>query len=237
MNHREQILARQKQIKAKQEITLAPAHVVVTKPPRPKKVKVQPPPEVKTSRQTNHPAKGSVLRVDPITDLKKIEAIKWLLRDKPRDLALFTVGINTNLRASDLIRITAGQVRNLKPMEEITLKEQKTGKIRRINLNSACTKAINAYLRTVNLPDDYPIFGMTVSYMSRLVRGWCEAANCKGRFASHSLRKTWARMQFQEFKTPLPVMMQILNHCNERITLSYMSIQPEEIRAAYANEL
>lgn len=53
----------------------------------------------------NHPKKGSTIKVDPIRKLKDIKAIKKLLANKPRDLALFTIGINTNLRASDLLRL------------------------------------------------------------------------------------------------------------------------------------
>ena len=52
----------------------------------------------------NHPKKGSSIKVDPIKSLKDIKAIKKLLHDKPRDLCLFTLGINTNLRASDLLQ-------------------------------------------------------------------------------------------------------------------------------------
>ena len=52
----------------------------------------------------NHPQKGSTIRVDPIKELKHIKTIKKLLADRPRDLAMFTLGINTNLRASDLLK-------------------------------------------------------------------------------------------------------------------------------------
>ena len=38
-------------------------------------------------------------------DLKDIKAIKKILTTRPRDLCLFTIGINTNLRASDLLRL------------------------------------------------------------------------------------------------------------------------------------
>ena len=54
----------------------------------------------------NHPKKGSQIKVDPIKKLKDIKAIKKILANKPRDFALFTIGINTNLRASDLLRLT-----------------------------------------------------------------------------------------------------------------------------------
>jgi hypothetical protein len=68
-------------------------------------------------RNPNRPPPGSKIKVEPIRKKKDIEAIKKLLANKPRDLALFTIGINTNLRASDLLQITAGMVRHLKPSD------------------------------------------------------------------------------------------------------------------------
>lgn len=97
---------------------------------------------MKKGQNTNRPKKGAQIKVEPIRQVKDIKAIKKMLNDKPRDLCLFTLGINTNLRASDLLRITAGQVEGLQPGGEIELKEKKTGKVRRINLNKACIQSI-----------------------------------------------------------------------------------------------
>lgn len=83
----------------------------------------------------NHPPKGSRTKVEPIRKLEDIQAIKRLLFDNPRNYAIFILGINTNLRASDLCQITVGMVRHLKPMDEIEIKEKKTGKTRRITIN------------------------------------------------------------------------------------------------------
>jgi hypothetical protein len=51
---------------------------------------------------------------------------------------MFTISIITNLRASDLLRLKVGGVRDLKPNDEIEKEEKKTGKSRRITLNKAC---------------------------------------------------------------------------------------------------
>ncbi len=102
---------------------------------------------MKKGENKNHPAKGSRIKVEPIRDLKDIRAIKKLLDGNPMYAALFTLGINTNLRASDLLQITAGQVRGLKAMDEIELKEKKTGKTRRITLNKACVEAVTGCSR------------------------------------------------------------------------------------------
>ena len=48
-----------------------------------------------------------------------------MLAGKPRDLAIFTLGINTNLRASDLLKIKVGQVKILTSQENIFLLEKR----------------------------------------------------------------------------------------------------------------
>jgi hypothetical protein len=73
----------------------------------------------------NHPKKGSHISIEPIRKQKDIKLIKKILRDSPRNLCLFVFGINTNLRASDLLRIKVHQVRHLQSGEEITLKEKR----------------------------------------------------------------------------------------------------------------
>ena len=50
------------------------------------------------NQKQNHPKQGSRIKVEPFRKLKDIQNIKKILADKPRDLALFTIGINTNLR-------------------------------------------------------------------------------------------------------------------------------------------
>ena len=101
-------------------------------------------PNNQRSLNPNHPIKGSSITVEPIKDLKDIKAIKKLLQNNPRDLCLFTLGINTNLRTSDLLRITAGQVRHLKPGDQLVLKERKTGKHRRIDINKTAIGSIHS---------------------------------------------------------------------------------------------
>lgn len=190
----------------------------------------------------NRPGKGEQIKVEPIKDVKDIKAIKKLLSDNPRDYALFVVGINTNLRASDLLGITAGQVRNLQPMDEITLKERKTGKGRRISLNKACVEAIKSLLGSQPYKDEESLFKgqrgtLTVPSVNRLVKSWCSSVNLKGNYGSHSLRKTWGYHQRVTFGKGLPELMVCFNHSTQRQTLDYLCIQPEEVRSIYENEL
>jgi integrase len=190
----------------------------------------------------NHPSKGAMIRVQPISNMKDIKAIKKLLADKPRDLTLFTVGINTNLRASDLLQIKVGMVRNLKPMDEIELKEKKTGKLRRISLNKSCTDAIQALLKSRHYKDDEPLFSgqrgpLTVPSINALVKGWCKTVNLQGNYGSHTLRKTFGFHQRVTFGRGVAELMVVFNHSSERQTLAYLGIQPSEIKSIYQNEI
>lgn len=152
---------------------------------------------MKTGKNGNskHPLKGSMIKVEPIKTLKDIKAIKALLAKNPRDLALFTLGINTNLRAVDLLNIKVSQVKNLKPLESIEVKEQKTGKLKRVTLNKACVDATRKLVTSREYQDDDYLFvgqrgRLTVPSVNRLVKEWCAAINLKGNFGAHTLRKT-----------------------------------------------
>jgi integrase len=197
----------------------------------------------KFTPNANHPPKGSQTKVEPIKELKDIKAIKKMLSDNARDLTLFTIGINTNLRASDLLSLKAGQVRGLKPLGEIALKERKTGKGRRITLNKACIEVIQMLLSSGNYRDSDYLFKsqsgerLTVPSVHRLVKSWCRAINLKGNYGSHSLRKTWGYHQRVTFGMGLPELMVCFNHATQRETLNYLCIQPEEIKNVYSNEL
>jgi integrase len=190
----------------------------------------------------NHPKKGSTIKVEPIRELKDIQTIKKLLADKPRDFALFVLGINTNLRASDLLSLTAGQVRGLKPGDDLELKEKKTGKLRRLTLNQACISVLQALLASRPYQDEDTLFvgqrgPLTVSYLNRLVKAWARLVNLTGNYGSHSLRKTWGYHQRVSFGTDIPTLMVCFNHSTQRQTLDYLCIQPSEIRDVYLNQL
>lgn len=197
---------------------------------------------MKKGENTNHPPKGSTTKVEPIPELKDIKAIKKMLAGNPLYLALFTVGINTNLRASDILGITVGMVRGVKPMGEIEIKEKKTGNVRRITLNKSCTDVIAELLKARHYEeDDYLFIGkrgvLTVPSVNRLVKDWCADINLKGNYGSHSLRKTWGYHQRVSFGVGLPELMTVFGHATQKQTLAYLCVQPEEIKNVYANEI
>ena len=191
------------------------------------------------TKNPNHPKKNSTIKVEPIRELRDIKSIKKLLGDNPRNFCLFVLGINSNLRASDLLQLTAGQVRDLHTGDEFSLIEKKTKKERRITLNKSAAKAIQALLDTQNIADDQPLFFsqrgkvLTVPSVNRLVKSWCRAINLKGNYGSHTLRKTFGYHQRVQLNTGVPELMVMFNHSSQKQTLDYLCIQPDEIRDAY----
>jgi len=191
----------------------------------------------------NHPPKGSKIKVMPIKRLKDIAAIKKMLAKEPRNYALFIIGINTALRASDLVRLTVGQVRHLKAGDTLEIREKKTSKNRQLTLNKICIAAINELIKAENLEDTDPLFKsrkggrLTVQSVHRLVKGWCRAINLKGNYGSHTLRKTFGYHRRVTFGRGLPELCELFGHSSQKITLEYLCVQPEEIKDIYMDEL
>jgi integrase len=189
----------------------------------------------------NRPKPGSVIRVEPIRHIKDIQAIKRQLEDRPRDYALFVVGINTNLRASDLLTLKYEQFRDISIDGEVLVKEKNTKKNRRITLNSACIDAIQRLLASTGYKKGDFLFkgqqskNISVATFSQMVKRWCK--NLKGNYASHSLRKTWGYHQRVTYGVDIPTLMECFNHNTQRQTLDYLCIKPEEIKAVYLNEI
>ena len=196
----------------------------------------------------NHPRKGACIKVEPIRFLADVKRIKNLLVNHPRNLALFTLGINTPLRVSDLLRLTYAQVGGLSPGDPLIIREKRTGRRLKISLNSICHEAI------VNLEANRPggsraqsrdkyLFAsrrgeiLLPSSVHRLVKSWCKAVGLEGNYGGNSLRKTWGYHQFATFGTDLSRLMAYFNHATRRQTLDYLCLTPEDHKSLFEHEL
>jgi integrase len=200
---------------------------------------------MKKGQNYNHPQKGSSTIVEPIREIKHIKLVKLLLADRPRDLCLFTVGINTNLRPIDLLALTVGDVRNVRPMREFRIREIKTKKPRDLTLNRQCVESIAGLLKIHPDPfDNAPLFfaqrgggAIGVPVVSRMVKRWCTDIELRGNYAGHTLRKTFGYHQRVRFGVGLPELMVAYNHSTQRQTLTYLCIQEDEVKSMFANEI
>ncbi len=191
----------------------------------------------------NRPAKGSKIKVEPIKEIADVQAIKAMLSGDARNYALFVVGINTALKASDLARLTVGQVRYLQAGDCLEIAEKKTGRINRVTANQACVAAIAGVIQFFRPKDGDPLFksakggNLTVQSIHRLVKSWCRAIHLKGNYGSHTLRKTFGYHRRVTFGRGLPELCELFGHSSQRMTLDYLCIRPEEMRDIYMDEL
>lgn len=193
------------------------------------------------TKNPHHPVRGSSIRVDPIRDKSAIKRIKKLLKETPRDLCLFTLGINTAFRASELLSLRRDQVRDLHPGEVLMVMQSKTRKYRQVTVNAAVVNAIRTWMAAGGESHEYLFTGqrgvLTVPTVSTQVKTWCRNVGLSGNYGSHTLRKTWGYWQRIERGTAVPLLMEAFGHATQQQTLAYLGIQSEEIAQIYDLEL
>lgn len=176
--------------------------------------------------------------VEPIRDLSKLLEIKRRLkRRNPRDYLLFTLGVNTALRVSDLLALRVKDVTNPDGTVKtfLTLREKKTGKDKRIRLNESAREAIEFYLERVNPePSDWLFKSsrtgkpLTRVHAWRLLNEWAREVGIADRIGTHTLRKTWG-YQARKAGVPLELIQAKLGHSSPAITRRYIGITADEI--------
>jgi len=177
--------------------------------------------------------------VQPIKDREKIEAMKKILRASSlRDELLFTLGINTGLRISDILSLKVGDVRNEKgAVERFEIVEKKTNKTRIVALNKKTRRLIERYLATErpNARNDEPLFrsqkgGGAISrqHAHYILNRAAKMIGVMERVGTHSLRKTFGYFAYKQ-GTDLAIIQKLLNHSSQAETLRYIGITQEQM--------
>lgn len=189
----------------------------------------------------NRPKKGQITKAEPIRSLSAIKRMKKLLEGNHRDYAILCLGLNSAFRLGDLLAIRYCDVVGLKDGGELEVREQKTGKVRKVNINGTCYDAIQNLINSrVYKQDDFLFLSkrggpLTIPTVSTMVKTWAKNVGLKGRYSGHTLRKTFAYVNRVHFKVSLPILTKVLGHSSEAMTLEYMCIQDDEIKDVYQN--
>lgn len=189
--------------------------------------------------------KGTNGTVDPIRDKKDIGRIAQYFADRGqyRNELMFLIGCSVGLRGSDLTRLRVGDFKP--PNYQATVKEQKTGKLRTITLN---TMAIDAYLQLVhtmgNPPSDTFLFqsqrmgnnNIQRHSFARILRQAQRDLKLPYHLGTHSMRKTFAYHVFMDNQqTPevLAYLQRLLNHRDSATTLRYIGLEQSREQKLY----
>lgn len=170
--------------------------------------------------------------VQPIRSKEKIEEIKSVLKENGmRDLLLFSMGINTGLRISDLLKL---KVIDVKGKSHVEIKEQKTGKVKRFpilgNLQSLLeeytrNKELSEYLFKSRNGENKPITRV-MAYM--IINNACKNCGIQDNIGTHTLRKTFGYHHYQTFHD-VAILQYLLNHSSPSITLRYIGIAQDNV--------
>ena len=168
-------------------------------------------------------------KVEPIRDVDKIKKMKdILLKQDYRDYLLFSLGINTGFRISDILQL---KVEDVKDKTHIEITEEKTGKIKRQFINGI-KDDINKYI--LDMKDYEYLFQSrkgTNKPISRVqaYRILRKAADKLGinKVGTHTLRKTFGYHHYQRNKD-VAMLQQLFNHSSPSVTLDYIGISQDE---------
>ena len=191
--------------------------------------------------------------VEPIREIKQIQAMRTVLRDQSiRNELLFVLGINSGLRISDILSLKAGDVFRApsKPRDDLTIVEKKTGKTKRFYLGDTVKKLLERYYQQERPSMDDYLFPSRkhTGRPIRRERAWeilNQAADLiglvdrdndgklvSGRIGTHTLRKTFGYHAYQS-GVDLALLQDLFNHSSERTTLRYIGITEEHKKAVY----
>ncbi len=181
--------------------------------------------------------------VQPIRDKKKIQQMKAILKSRNyRDYALFTLGVNSGLRISDLLNLKVSDViyDKGKIKDRITLREKKTGKTKDFPVGETAKKALKEYLERKNLDKEDHLFPSRkkgngpISRVQayRILNEAARLVGIKEKIGTHTLRKTFGYHAYK-MGLDLSVIQKLMNHSSPGITLAYIGITQDDLDNVY----
>lgn len=171
-------------------------------------------------------------KVQPIRDKKLIAEFKKQLKcNDDKYYIMFTIGINSGLRISDILTLKVGMVSGT----HINIVEKKTGKPKRFLINDILRLELDRYVAEHKLStDDYLIQsrkGMNKPITRiQAYRVLNDAAKLLGipEVGTHTLRKTFGYWHYKQYKD-VALLQELLNHSSPSVTLRYIGITDDII--------
>lgn len=173
--------------------------------------------------------------VQPIKKIEDIQMIKKYLAKKTRDALLFSFGINTGLRISDILSL---DVWDVKGRDYIEIREKKTNKYKKFPLNRFLKEEIDLFVE--GLASEQPLFytqkhcRLDRAQAYRILNKATQAVGVKERIGTHTLRKTFGYYHYKKYND-IVLLQKIFNHSSPSVTLRYIGIEQDTIDESYMN--
>lgn len=182
--------------------------------------------------------------VQPIRDKNQIKAMKKILKStNMRDYFLFTLGINSGLRISDLLRLKISDVlnENGKAKDRISLREKKTGKSKDFPVSDTAKKSLLEYLNERDYKITEHLFlsrkgneSINRQRAYKIINDAARAIGIKDRIGTHTMRKTFGYHAYQK-GIDISILQKLFNHCAPCVTLAYIGITQDDMDNVYLN--
>jgi integrase len=170
-------------------------------------------------------------RVGALTGKQAMSVLTYLQgKGNSRDVALWAVGIGTGLRISDILDLRWKDVVTAEGdvAKSITVKESKTGNSRTIRLIPLTRDALES-LRGDDTDRDSHVFTLTRQHVRRLVKDWCAAVNLKGDYGTHTMRKAFCTIVYENSGGDPVNAARVTGHSNPSQLMHYIGQTPPTI--------
>lgn len=182
----------------------------------------------------------------PISWAQAQTVIKCLMADEEYNTALmFAAGFYFGLRIGDVLRLRWHQL----TADRFQLQEQKTGKVRKIDVHKNFKRLVSQVLPKIRKPDpDAFVFVSqrsgadkskpisVVAANKRIKKAFAEYGIKTQNPSSHTLRKTFGRRVFEnndQSEAALILLSKIFNHRDIATTRRYIGLTQQQITNAY----
>jgi integrase len=158
---------------------------------------------------------------------------------------IWKIGVNTALRISDLLSLKMVDVKNLDPKQpSLKLKEQKTGKFRKIVINGAALAVMQRRLKAhpkhkwlfqseaLNLGKRHPAQAINRRSVSRVFEQVGQSIAPKVALGTHSMRKTRGYAMHKAGRS-IESIAKVLNHSSPAVTMRYIGLVQQDIDESY----
>lgn len=171
--------------------------------------------------------------------LKELWAIRVRLQleHRTRELALFDLGLDSKLRACDLVKL---RVRDICHGERVApraiVMQQKTSRPVQFEITAPTQEAVTAWIKSANLRSDDYLFPSRIHesphlgtrQYARIVDGWVEQIGLDpAAYATHSMRCTKASLIYRRTKNLRAVQL-LLGHTKLESTVRYLGIEVDD---------
>jgi site-specific recombinase XerC len=196
---------------------------------------------METASTPNHAPwnKGKLVGQKAPLRLRDIWAIRvrLQLQAKPRDLALFNLGIDSKLRACDLVKLRVKDVcHGDRVAQRAIVMQQKTERPVQFEITEAARTSIAQWIAAMGLrAQDYLFPGrarpgahLCTRQYARIVQGWISAIGLDpATFGTHSIRRTKPTLIYRRTRNLRAVQL-LLGHTKLESTVRYLGIEVED---------